>query len=784
MEVMNRRIKLFFSYSTCDRDLLNNLKKYIGNDYSIVDNYTLEDGEDVWKEIRKAIETSTHFVFLMSEASLNSEWCKSELTFVRELNDNDEIKIIPFIIDPNVDMNNLGRKRWLKNFVMDYVYNAIQLSRQLKKRIRLEIWKQFPELEKKHSLFIGRDKEMGQIAADFYDGNSTPKLAIIMSGIPHIGRRRILKEFIHRHISTNTQAYDTVDVKLKDNDDLSDFVLQLNDIIGRYKYDELLELIKDGKRSCLKKSVEILNELYERQEYVIIEDDNCIVKGNGVLTTWFLDIIRNKELLPHMHLYVASRYTPTSSISSTFPEILAYSVRALDRNRMRILFNAYAKICEVNIQQKEIEELLDIVTVYPEYAIFAVENSKKNIYPIALKNTRKRVELYDGNFIQLISEIKQDQTLYKVMLTLSLFEFISYDALNEMVCHDCVDEIERLYHYSLLEFFGSNSQYICLSPAFSSYLKRMKIRLPKEDILKIKERTQNILESMNDNVMDMSFRLYATKEAIRDRVPKLDERYLVPSFVLKVVTEEYYDGHDNIVIELCDRVLNSINHNQYDEIMRSMHYWLCCALCRSKDNRFLKEIQYFDSDSYSYFFLYGFYWRHKHNYKKAEEYYEEALHRKHTCEDDAYISKAQHEMVIVQTHLGHYREALALAEDSYNHAKGNTYHIESYFRCLVRSSNPDRDILRQLINEMKRSQDGHKDIIVPTMEAEYKYYVEKQKSECFHIIEDLLKDASGSYRNYPLRSLREICMSMDNMSYFKSIKNKYSLKEDLYFDEV
>ena len=289
---------------------------------------------------------------------------------------------------------------------------------------------------------------------------------------------------------------------------------------------------------------------------------------------------------------------------------------------------------------------------------------------------------------------------------------------------------------------------------------------------------------MNDNVMDMSFRLYATKEAIRDRLPKLDERYLVPSFVLKVVVEEYYDGHDNIVIELCDRVLDSINHNQYDEIMRSLHYWLCCALCRSKDKRFLKEIQYFDGDSYSYFFLFGFYWRHMRNYKKAEEFYEEALHRKHTCEDDSYISKAQHEMVMVQTHLGHYREALALAEDSYNHARTNSYHIESYFRCLVRSSNPDREILRQLINEMKGSQDGHKDIIAPTMEAEYKFYIEKQRSECFRIIEDLLKDTFGSYKNYPLRSLREICMSMDNMSYYKSIQKKYSLNEDPYFDEV
>lgn len=783
MNIMINKIKIFFSYSIQEKRYLEELKNNIGQDYAIVDNYTLEDGENVMDEIKTAIENSSHFVFLMSESSLQSPWCNEELNFARELYDNDEIKMMSFVIDSTIDINNLGRKRWLKSFVMDHVYNPIQLSRQLKRKIRMEIWKQFPELEKKHKLIIGREREMGQIVSDYYAGDSIQKLAVVLSGIPHIGRRRILREFIHRIIASNTEAYDTIDVKLKDNDDLSDFVLQINDIIGKYTYEELLELIKEGKRSCLAKAIELLNDLSQRQEYIVIEDDNCIVKGNGMLTAWFMDIIKNAKLIPHMHLYVASRYTPTSSLRVTYPEILVYSVKALDRKGMKTLLNAYLEICSVSMQPKEIEELLDVVSVYPEHVIYAVEDAKKHIFPLALKNTKKRAELFDGNFVQLINEIKQDEKLYNVMLTLSVFEFISYDTLNELTGYDCVNEIEKLYHYSLLEFFGSNSQYVCLSPAFGSYLKRMKIRLSKTETKRIKERTKKILENMNDHLPDMSFRLYATMEAIRERNPKLNEKYLVPSFVLKVVTEEYYEGHDNNVIDLCDRVLYSINHNQYNEIMRSLHYWLCCSLCRKKDSRFLQEIQHFDSDSYSYFFLYGFYWRHNHNYEKAEQFYDEALQRKHTCEDVSYISKAQHEMVMVKTHLGHYTDALILAEDSYNHARTNTYHIESYFRCLVRSANPDKSILVRLIKEMKNSQDAHRDIIASTLEAEYKFYIERDFQASFKMIENLLKDTSDSYRNYPLRSLREMCKSLDNLSYYKSVKKKYSLKENFYFDE-
>lgn len=60
------KIKIFFSYSRVDRDFLNDVIARLGHDYAIVDNYVLEDGEEVWPEIRKAIEGSSHFVFLVT----------------------------------------------------------------------------------------------------------------------------------------------------------------------------------------------------------------------------------------------------------------------------------------------------------------------------------------------------------------------------------------------------------------------------------------------------------------------------------------------------------------------------------------------------------------------------------------------------------------------------------------------------------------------------------------------------------------------------------------------
>lgn len=101
--------------------------------------------------------------------------------------------------------------------------------------------------------------------------------------------------------------------------------------------------------------------------------------------------------------------------------------------------------------------------------------------------------------------------------------------------------------------------------------------------------TSEVLENTDDKISDISYRLYATKELLRQGGAKVDERYLIPSFVLKVITEEYYVGHDDNVISLADRVLKGYHRQTYEDIIRSINYWLCCALCRKKIGDFLMK---------------------------------------------------------------------------------------------------------------------------------------------------------------------------------------------------
>lgn len=85
--------------------------------------------------------------------------------------------------------------------------------------------------------------------------------------------------------------------------------------------------------------------------------------------------------------------------------------------------------------------------------------------------------------------------------------------------------------------------------------------------------------------------------------------------------------------------------NYYDEIVRSIRYWLCMALCRLQKDEFYEEIDKFNG--YSKSFLYGFFHRCKGDYPQALGFYQSALKLSKSNKDANYVAKAKHEIVVV-----------------------------------------------------------------------------------------------------------------------------------------
>lgn len=768
---MNGNYKVFISHSSVQKDFVEEVVRELGRDFVNVDMHCFEAGGELTEEITAHINSSNIFVLMLSDMALNSKWVIQESRLVHsKILDGDDVVFLPFIVDDVITHNDARLDKnvlkWVKKYLVKPENSPSIVARIIRRKLREAIWENEPTIKEREKLFFGRDTDMNELRLKLYTSTSNQKRAIIITGLSHIGRKRLIKEFIWRHVNELHEAYEPVRIVMTESDGLDRFVQQLNEVVRVYDNTTLLNIMRYPDK-CLSASVELLNKVADCQERVFVRDEKSIVLGNGRLTDWFVDIIKDKGLHPMIHLFVASRFTPMLSTERNYPELIVRQIKGLDKQNIIALFNAYAKNRGVSLNEAETKEFVKDLKGYPRQVYDVIDCIADSDIRNAKKQLSHIVSMFDGNLVDILDEINKTPHAKDILVMLSQFDFVSFDLL-EKVCPDSIsDALELFRNYSLYESFGSANQYIRLSPVMADYISRNRITMPLNYCQSLRRETRNVLTSIDDSLTDLSSQLLGIKEILKNTKAKAKERYLIPSFVLKVIIEEYKNRQDENVITLVEMLLNDNIHNGYDEIIRSINYWYCCSLCRMKNEKFIQAVEYFKYSDYSYYFLRGFYERHKNNYLKAEEYYEKALAKSKSSSDREYVSKAEHELVIVKMELEDYTGALELAEKSYEREKDNSYHIEAYFRCLVRNAHSDKDLLMELISRMERSYAEGKIEIAGTMMAEYKFYKENDFPGSVILMKEVLTTSPNS--KYAKRAFRRMCKDNDAENVYSGV---------------
>ena len=84
---------------------------------------------------------------------------------------------------------------------------------------------------------------------------------------------------------------------------------------------------------------------------------------------------------------------------------------------------------------------------------------------------------------------------------------------------------------------------------------------------------------------------------------------------------------------------------------------------------------------------------------------------------------------------------------------------------------------------MHKSFDSHREIIYNTMQAEYCFYVNGKFTEAITMLTQTITSNMDKYRNYPLRSLREMCRKRDAMQIYDDVLKKCKdFREESDFD--
>lgn len=774
-------IKAFISHSSAQKEFVRSLEKSIGIDNCIVDERTFESGKLIIDEITKSIDRCEIFVFLISKEALSSDWVKNELSNIRDrIDDGTFSAFLPYIIDDRVNHTDPAIKPWIKkDYVLEQYNSPILLARKIKEKIRELVWSKYPIIQKKENLFKGRDTELGLLDQKYYDGLSEQRRCVIASGFPPgVGRRRLLKEYIISKIATNKEkTYEPTCIELLENHSVENLIFQLNDILLLYNNDEVIEIGNQTKEYKIDIAISLINAALGKKEAIIIRDNGACVLSNGFLAKWFEEIITSPKLSNRLCLFLASRNYINNKVESTISQIISLQINPLNKKNAKVLLYAYAEINTVHLDDELENTILNNISGIPSL-IFRCIDVVKSVpcKKEALKHILEIVKSEEKSYIAIIDIVRCDDTDYQTLILLSQFEFVSFDIIYKILKEatkerDPNDLLQQLTSYALVERFGGNNQYIKVNSVVSDYISRERITLNQSFKSAFVKVVKSFVITDDYSQYDLSGFLFGVQQAIKSDIKKIDKKYLIPSFTLNVIIEKYKVAeYDNVVL-LCDRFLEN-STNYYDEIVRSIRYWLCSSLCRLKDSRFFNEIDNFNG--YSKQFLLGFYHRWKKDYIKAQSFYEKALQLSKDNKEKGYVAKAKHELVIVKLLLKDYVGALELARENYESQKTNKYHIESYFRCLIRSHNPDKDVLSILLSEYTSlTLDRKNKIILETLKAEFEYYVNKDFSKSVDMLRHIIDEANSSIKYYPFHSLEEITSRRDAKCIALEFEKKY-----------
>ena len=775
--------KAFLSHSSKDKNLVGKIANQLGRNNCHFDTLTFEAGRKTIDEIFKGLEETDIFVLFISDYSLQSEWVQKEITHTKKLLNKSIIdRIFPLIIDKDITHKDARIPDWIKKpYNIRYFDNEVLILKKIHQFLRESNFKKYTHVKELYELFVGRHDIMQDFERKIINiENTKPTCIVASSYFEGIGRRTFLRNGL---IKTGIidKWYEPIIVPINSKESIEDFIYKLNFIQSLADIFKL-DFSSLDMQSKVNLAREYILKFVNSGEIIFIIDDGSIVLANHQFVDWFKDLISDSTINNQISICLISKFKPKEVLVRKLGNILSFRVNELSKPDTQTFFIQYLKLCGIELTPDDIKFFLQYLNGIPGQIIYA-SNLIETMGVFEAKRNVQDIEEFDELQALSVLEFLDDDELSKqILIALSKFEIISYDLVYKIFgeSDELYKSIQKLYDLSLFYSVSSTHDYLKLNSSISDYINRSRLVLNQIYNDRIKDITKELISQpieLNE-YSDYSEFLFTLQMMIKNN-QTIPSKYLIPSFILKSMVQEYYNRQYKTVIELAKKVLENPVKFDY-QIIRETRYWLCLAYSRTQDDRFFEEIGHFkdqrDETNKDFFFLLGFYYRNSDRINDAERNYLTVL------EIDENHSRTKRELVIVYQRNNEYMKALNWAKDNYYRYRTNILHIHAYFTCLIKKQNlsgEEIEMLRELLKNAKKSMDKKANDIYREMQAEYDYYIDGKSDKAIAALEESLKINSNNY--FAFRALLEIYTRKQLHNKIENLIEKYpNLKEPEY----
>lgn len=690
-------IRAFLSHSSKDKEkYVRDVAKWLGRDNIVYDEFTFEEGEKPLEEIISGLDNSSLFVIFLSENALSSSWVQREIIEAKVRLDSGIIdKVFPIIIDDKLTFEDERLPDWLRdNYNLKPIKRAQVASKRIHNKLRELSWSKHPQLKKRNMIFVGRNEHQENFEERIHDFDRDKPTAIVVSGFVGVGRRTFLHRALYKTNITESSNKPS-SIFLDRNASIEDFILKINDL-GLIDLKEHILSLSD---KTMEEKVEIIHDLmdsaYSSRELIYLIDDGCLINYERSISDWFSKVIETYSKQGFPIFCIASKYNVNFSKRPRNNKFYFVELNELNSNERKRLFSQLLSIYELSLEKQDFEDISALLSGFPDQVMFAVDLLKEDSLTRIIDKMPIIAQFNTDKASILLSKYDSEEVTLDFIRLLAQFEVITTDFIFSLV-----DEVtyypilEKLAAEHIVELMGLDGEIIRLNDIVRDYIKRNRIKLKDEFSKKIQSQVKCVVETDDLFERDSSEYIFTLKEALKND-DLIDERLLIPSHYLRCMKDLYYSrGSLDRIIQLAGIILQKEKNLEYT-VLQDIRYYLCLALAKKKDKRFLQEVQSIKGDEHT--FLLGFYYRLCGRLKEALEKFEKIVDAKYVAD------RAKREMVQVYVQLEEYELALGYAKNNYEEHRGNQFHTQAYFNCLVNSVNAKEhtDVLKSLITNLK-----------------------------------------------------------------------------------
>lgn len=490
-------MSIFLSHASADKKrFANQIAEKIGQE-AIYDQNDFESGQRNWDEIEYHIKSCDVFAVLISSISLDRPWVQREIAYIKELlNSGIEKRVVPVIIDSNVEYSDSRIPNWLStDYNLRYLGGPNAVVRMLN-QANLEEKIKKANAKQAHDIFIGRQEQIKQFESIHLRFDPIKPYSLFVTGLPSIGRRSVVrKALISMRLIREYHQFPVI--KLDKESNLQDFLLTINDAFeGGVTGLENIELSDDS--AVHKKCVEILRREMNRKVRIILIDNGAIIKERGEITSWYSKIVMELSSSNFTQIYVVSNKKPRLSGYESIESINLSELTAEERN---LLLAQLIEINDISIDASDYKIIAQNLHGLPEEAYFAAHYIRINGSKQLVNNINVLVEFNRSRAATAISSLGITADEINFLRMMSEFEMISISTLNSITKQNQASKIEKFKSIHFCEAIGWDSEYVRVNDSIKDYLLRS-VSLTERNAIDLNEFANSLSENLDDAAND------------------------------------------------------------------------------------------------------------------------------------------------------------------------------------------------------------------------------------------------------------------------------------------